>query len=207
MTATTTREIVAELFSAWGACVQLADELVARADALDELDEAIGFEQAGANVEHRFAGSPVPWMQQRLGEHVGAVRTAGDRLADAADDMGRAAAADGNATLERMARGFAALAGEAQKVVDGFAPWLEMLPVDWHPIDAIRDGLRRLAERHDDELRADLTRVLRDHDQRQLDLRAAGLGAQADVEDADPALRRALAEMRGYVHARNCSRS
>ncbi|HEL3813952.1 TPA: DUF4102 domain-containing protein [Stenotrophomonas maltophilia] len=86
-----------------------------------------------------------------------------------------------------------------QRVVASHRPDTELAQVDWARVDAIVAGIRRLEEHDTTELRDDLAADLRDHNQRLVDLRAAGLGKLADRLEADPRLQRALKQMREFT--------
>lgn len=191
---------------AWAEVTTLSAELRQRLDRLDELHEGIDLERDGARVHHHHSGDPVPWMQQRLGEHVRAVRTAAERLRVAAEDMESAANdAGGMPRLAHVARGHLALVGEAQRVVASHRPERELAQVDWARVDGIVAGIARLEDLHSVELREEIGHLVHDHDQQQRDRRAAGLTVLADRIDADTPLQRALREMREFVSRRRSS--
>ena len=178
----------------------LADELLQRLDELDELDEGLTFEMTGGGIVHRYAGQPIAWMQQRIGEHVRAVATAAHRLKVAAEDLEQAAADAGDQPrLAHIGRGYVALVVEARRVVTSYRPDREMEQVNWMRVYTIKDGIKRLEDLHDADLRDDLAATLEVHDQRLVDLRASGLGKLADRIDRDQRLQRALRTMRAHL--------
>lgn len=194
------RALLANAHNAWAAATAASDDLRSRLDELDELAEAIAFEVTDSGVQHRYSGQPVPWMQQRIGDHVKAVRVAAERLRLAADDMHDSANdAGGMCRIAHAALGHRALVTEALRVVASYRPDRDLEPVDWKRVDAVVAGIERLEERDAAELREGLAADLRDHDQRLADLRGSGRGALADRLDADPALQRALARMRAFA--------
>lgn len=191
------RELLASTHHAWAAATGLSEELRRRLDDLDELAESIDIEEAGDNIRHRYTGSALCWMQQRMGEHVRAVRGAAERLQVAAEDMAEAANdAGGMPRLAHVARGHMALVAEAHRVVASCRPESERLHVDWTRIDAVVAGIERLEDLDRAELREKLVHNLCAHEQRKRDLRAAGTGKLADRVNSDPLLREALAHMR-----------
>jgi hypothetical protein len=194
------RALLATVHNAWAAATAASDDLRSRLEELDELAEAIAFEVTDAGVQHRYSGQPVPWMQQRIGEHVKAVSTAAERLRFAADDLHESANdAGGMSRLAHVAIGHRALVAEAVRVVASHRPDRELEQVDWQRVDGVVAGIERLEERHAAELREELETDLADHDQLLADLRASGLGKLADRIDKDPRLQRALRTMRHCV--------
>lgn len=194
------RALLLVAHEAWASATAWAAELRRRLDHLDELHESVDLEQDGANVQHHFAGEPLPWLQQQLGPSVRAVAVAAERLRFAAADLEQAANETGNLSrLAHIARGHAALVAEAQRVVDSFSPGRDRTQVDWARVDVVVAGIDRLEDRQDAELREELSHELLTHDQKLDDLRAVGLGSLADTVAADPALQRALARMREFV--------
>jgi hypothetical protein len=178
----------------------LAKELLQRLDELDELDEGLTFEMTGGGITHRYSGSPVPWMQQRLGEHVRAVATAAQRLRVAAEDLEQSATdAGGHPRLAHIGRGYMALALEARRVVDSYRPDRELEQLNWMRVYAVTDGINRLEELHYAELRGELETDLADHYKMLVSLRASGLGKLTDRVDRDSRLQRLLGTMREYV--------
>ncbi|WP_203321759.1 hypothetical protein [Pseudoxanthomonas beigongshangi] len=193
------RALITAVHHAWACTTTYSVELRQRLDHLDELHESVDLEQAGCNVQHRFSGEPVPWMQQQFGPAVGAVAAATERLQFAAVDLESAANDAGNMhRLAHIARGHLALVAEAQRVVESFRPGRERAQVDWTRVDAVVTGIRRLEDLADAELRDELRHELRAYDERPADLRAAGHGDMADVMATDPVLQRALRTMREY---------
>ncbi|SDQ64054.1 hypothetical protein SAMN05428982_1926 [Pseudoxanthomonas sp. CF385] len=196
------RALLATVHNAWADATAASDELRSRLEDLDELAEAIAFEVTDSGVQHRYSGQPVPWMQQRIGDHVKAVRIAAERLRLAADDLHDSANdAGGMPRLAHVAIGHRALVAEAVRVVASHRPDRELEQVDWKRVDAVVAGIERLEERDAAELREELEADLRDHDQRLADLRASGLDKLAERIDRDPRLQRALATMREFVGA------
>lgn len=196
------RELLASTHQAWAAATGLSEELRRRLDDLDELAESIDIEKSGDNIRHRYTGSALCWMQQRMGEHVRAVRVAADRLWVAADDLREAAQdAGGMPRLEHVARGHLALVAEARRVVACHRPGAELAQVDWVRVDAIVAGIRRLEELDATELREDLAADLRDYSQRLTDLKKKGFSKIACRLDVDPRLQRATQIMRRFCSA------
>lgn len=194
------RARLATFHNAWAAATAASDDLRSRLEDLDELAEAIAFELSESGVQHRYSGQPVPWMQQRIGEHVKAVRIAAERLRLAADDLHDSAHdAGGMSRLAHVAIGHRALVAEAVRVVASYRPDRELEQVDWQRVDAVVAGIERLEERDAAELREELEADLRDHDKRLADLRASGRAGLAERIEADPRLQRALQTMREYV--------
>lgn len=194
------RALLASTHQAWAAATGLSEELRRRLDDLDELAESIDIEKAGDNIQHRYTGSALCWMQQRMGEHVRAVRVAADRLWVAADDLREAAQdAGGMARLEHVARGHLALVTEARRVITSHRPDSELTQVDWARVDAIVAGILRLEDLDSSELREELIADLRVHNQRLANLRIAGLGKLADRLETDPRLQRCVSEKRKFV--------
>lgn len=197
------RALLASGHNAWAAATAASAELRSRLEDLDELAEAIAFEVTDSGVQHRYSGQPVPWMQQRIGDHVKAVRTAAERLRLAADDLHDSSHdAGGMARLAHVAIGHRALVAEAVRVVASYRPDRELEQVDWQRVDAVVAGIERLEERDVAELREELEADLRYHDQWLVDLRANGLAALAERLDADPRIQRMLRTMRDFVDSR-----
>jgi hypothetical protein len=194
------RALLTAVHHAWACATTFSVELRQRLDHLDELHESVDLERAGCNVQHRFSGEPVPWMQQQFGPAVGAVAAAAERLQFAAADLESAANDAGNMhRLAHIARGHLALVAEAQRVVESFRPGRERTQVDWKRVDAVVAGIESLEARDAAELSKELEADLRYHDQRLADLRATGSAAMADRTDTDPCIQRALRTMREYV--------
>ena len=194
------RALLATVHNAWAAATAASAELRSRLEDLDEFAEAIAFEAAGAGVQHRYSGQPVPWMQQRMGDHVKAVRVAAERLRFAADDLHDSATDSGDMPrLVHVSLGHRALVAEAVRVIASHRPDRELEQVDWKRVEAVVAGIERLEERDAAELREELDADLRDHDQRLADLRASGRDKLADRIDRDPRLQRVLRTMREYV--------
>jgi hypothetical protein len=194
------RALLATTHNAWAAVTAASDELRSRLEDLDELAESIAFEVADSGVQHRYSGQPVPWMQQRVGEHVKAVRIAAERLRLAADDLHDSANdAGGMSRLAHVALGHRALAAEALRVLASYRPGRELEQVDWQRVDAVVAGIERLEQRDAAELHEELEVDLRAHDQWLADLRASGSDMQADRIESDPRLQRALRTMREDV--------
>lgn len=194
------RALLTAVHHAWACATTFSVELRQRLDNLDELHESVDFERASCNVQHRYSGEPVPWMQQQFGPAVGAVAAAAERLQFAAVDLESAANDAGNMhRLAHIARGHLALVAEAQRVVESFRPGGQRAQVDWRRVDAVVTGIQRLEDLDDAELRDELRHEVRAHDQRQADLRAAGLRRLVVGGAAAPGLQRALRTMREFV--------
>lgn len=194
------RALITAVHHAWACTTTFSVELRQRLDHLDELHESVDLEQAGCNVQHRFSGEPVPWMQQQFGPAVGAVAAAAERLQFAAVDLESAANDAGNMhRLAHIARGHLALVAEAQRVAESFRPGRERAQVDWKRVDGVVAGIQRLADLADAELRDELRHELRTHEQQLVELRAVRLVKLADRLDGDPSLQRALRTMREFV--------
>lgn len=194
------RDVLAAVHEAWDESVKYDAELRQRLEDLDELAESIAFEQSGADIQHRYSGQPVPWMQQRIGEHVRAVRVAADRLRVSAEDLTAGVNADGGmARLAHMARGYLAIVAEAQRVVASYRPDRELVQVDWARVDAVAEGIRRLDGLYDVEHRRSMGLVVQDHEREQAERRAAGFHQLADRIDADPDIQLALQDLRAYA--------
>lgn len=195
------RALITAVHHAWACTTTFSVELRQRLDHLDELHESVDLEQAGCNVQHRFSGEPVPWMQQQFGPAVGAVAAAAERLQFAAVDLESAANDAGNMhRLAHIARGHLALVAEAQRVVESFRPGGERAQVDWKCVYAICDGIERLEERQYSELHAEIRHDLDAHEQYRRDMIALGMGDYiAERVDADSALQRMLRTMREFA--------
>lgn len=177
----------------------LFEELRARLECLDELAESLDLERDEVDIRHRYGGEPFPWLQQRLGENVRAARTGAERLRVAADDLLQAASDAGLPRVARIARGYQALAAEAQRVGTTHRPGCHLAQVDWARVDGIADGIRRLQAIDEAEQRESIHLTLQDHERQQAQLRGAGLGELAGRIEADPGIQAALQEMRTYA--------
>lgn len=194
------RALITAVHHAWACATTFSVELRQRLDHLDELHESVDFERAGCNVQHRYSGEPVAWMQQQFGPAVGAVAAAAERLQFAAVDLESAANDAGSMhRLAHIARGHLALVAEAQRVVESFRPGGERTQVDWKRVDAVVTGIGHLEDLNDAELRDELGHELRAHDQRLANLRAAGRSDMTVVVAADLVLQRVLRTMREFV--------
>jgi len=150
------RALLATVHNAWAAATAASDDLRSRLEELDELAEAIAFEVTDAGVQHRYSGQPVPWMQQRIGEHVKAVSTAAERLRFAADDLHESANdAGGMSRLAHVAIGHRALVAEAVRVVASHRPdanwnrWTGSASMAWsRALSAWRSATRRSCARN-----------------------------------------------------------
>ncbi|KAF1722649.1 hypothetical protein [Pseudoxanthomonas wuyuanensis] len=180
---------------------RLAAELYQRLDHFDELDEAASIEAEGAPIRHRYTGHGLCWLQQRLGEARAVLATAARRLQESARELELAAGTTSRSgRVDHIARGYQALAGEAARVAESFAPWNEPVQTDWTRVDAICDGIRLLEDRQDAEFKAEIVHDLRSFDRNREGLLALGMHDYvASQIDGNPALQRALATMRTYV--------
>ena len=180
----------------------LAIAVCERLDALDLVDDALAFEAEGASDRepNPFRGLPRPALQIRLSGVLMELQGAIGQLRDHSRQLQRDARRMSDAGhMERIGRGFEALAAEGRRVLESYGPYrVELLP-DWPLITRIRDGVCELERRQDVELREDLAATLEAHDERLADLRASGLGKLVDGIDRDPRLQRALQVMREYV--------
>lgn len=181
--------------------IQFATELHDRLNHFDELDEAVAIETEGAPIRHGFTGHALPWLQMRRGEARTVVATAARRLQEAARELEQAAATTTRSgRLAHIARGYQALAVEALRVVESFGPGREQVQTDWARVDAIRDGIRRLEDRQDAELREEIRHDLASHERNREGLLSLGMTDYVAAEiDCNPALQRALREMREFV--------
>lgn len=199
------RERLASIAETHDVLESLAVAVCERLDTLDAIDDAIAFDLDGTTDREKnpFLGMPRPALQIRIGGVVMELQGAVGQLRDHARQLQREARRVSNpGHLERIGRGFEALAVEGRRVVESHGPGrVELLP-DWDRINAIHDGVRELERRQEAEMREDLAATLTAHDRRLADLRAAGLATVADRLDANPALRRALQVMRTFVGSR-----
>lgn len=174
----------------------LFEDLRLRLEELDEMAEGLDVERDGADIRHRYRGEPHAWMQQRLGDHVRAVRAGAERLQVAAEDLQQTADDAGLPRVARIARGYQALVAEARRVAATHRPGCHLAQVDWARVDGIADGIRRLQVIDDAEQRQSIRLTLQDHDRQQAQLRVAGLGELAGRIEADPGIQVALHELR-----------
>jgi len=196
------RALLASVHEIVDVCEDLSFAVCERLDTLDAIDDAIAFDMDGTTDREKnpFLGMPRPALQIRCSGVVMELQGAIGQLRDHARQLQRSARRVSNpGHLERIGRGFEALAVEGRRVVESHGPGRDELLPDWIKINAIHDGVRELERRHEAELREDLAATLEAHDQRLADLRASGRGALADRLDADPGVQRALAAMRRYV--------
>jgi len=177
-----------------------ARRLLAALELFDELDEAIGFEQAGSSIVHGFTGHPIPWLQQRRGQAWGACVAAARHLDVVADDLAAAAAvtADPGRT-GHLARGYAALAAEARRVVDSHGPGRDGQQVDWARVDGITDGLRRVHALDLADACRDAAATVEAFDRRRAELQAMGMGGQLAAIDTDQGLQASVRQLRALA--------
>jgi hypothetical protein len=199
------RERLASIAETRDVLESLAVAVCERLDALDLADDALAFDAEGVTDRepNPFRGLPRPALQIRLSGIVMELQGAVGQLRDHARQLQREARRVSNPWhLERIGRGFEALAAEGRRVFESYGPGRDELIPDWDRINAIHAGVRELERRQEAELRENLAATLRDHDQRQRNLRAAGLAELADRLNTNPALQRALQVMREFVDAR-----
>lgn len=127
------------------------------------------------------------------------MRTGADRLQVAAEDLQQAANDAGLLRIARIARGYQALAAEAQRVVATHRLDADLAQVDWSRVDGIADGIRRLQAIDGAELGESIRLTLRDHDQQRSRFRISGLEELADRIEIHPVVQVALRQMREFV--------
>lgn len=196
------RERLQAAGEAWHKAAAEAEEVYNRLEHLDELDEAIAIEQYGdGSIRHQYSGEPIPWIQQRLSEAWRVTYASTLRLQRAARELERCAGLTSRLSrLDHLARGYAALADEAWRVVDSYGPGRERESADWGRIDAIRDGIRRLRDLQEADLHAEIRHELRGLEEYRRDMTALGMGQYiAKKVDGDPAVQRVLRRLRETV--------
>lgn len=184
-----TRDVLEGLATA--VCERLVD--------LDLVNDAFD-ETYDSGQPNPFRGIPRPALQIRCSgvvlELIGAVRQLHDH-ARALQREARRTSSPGH--LERIGRGFEALAAEGRRIADSYGRDRDERLPNWDLINRIHDGVRQLERQEVVELSEEICHDLTTHDQRLTDLRATGLGKLADRLDSDPAIQRALATMREFV--------
>jgi len=196
------RERLASIAEIRDVLEDLAIAVCERLDALDLVDDALTFDAEGVTDRepNPLRGLPRPALQIRVSGVVMELQGAVGQLRGHACQFQREARRMSNpGHLERIGRGFEALAAEGRRVFESYGPGRDELLPDWDWINSIHDGVRELERRQEAELRKDLAATLEAHARLLADLRASGRGALADRLDADPELQRALATMQRYV--------